>query len=67
MLQPKTNNNIFGLINMLKSGNPQMIANQMMRQNPQFAQFVNENKGKSPEDIAKSYGIDINDVYKLMK
>ena len=33
--------------------------------NPRFRQFVEENKGKSPEQIAKEHGIDYNEVIKL--
>lgn len=30
---------------------------QMYESNPQFAKFVDENKGKSPEQIAKEHGL----------
>ena len=33
--------------------NPQAMYDKMLRENPQFAQFVETNKGKTPEDIAK--------------
>ena len=55
-------NSIFQLIQSLKSGNPQALFNQMMRNNPQFAQFVEQNKGKSPEQIAKDYNVDISAI-----
>lgn len=59
--------NIFNLINTIKSGNPQVIFNQMMQSNPQFAQFVNANKGKTPEQIAKEHGIRLDDIYQMLK
>lgn len=34
----------------------------MMKSNPQFAQFVEQNRGKSPEQIAKENGIDLGAV-----
>ena len=47
--------------------NPNVIFNQMMRTNPQFAKFVNDNKGKTPEQIANDYGIDPSLIQKFLK
>lgn len=48
-------------INMLKAilagQNPDILFKQMVNNNPQFRHFVEENKGKSPEQIAKEHGI----------
>lgn len=60
-------NNIFQLIQSLKSGNPQALFNQMMWNNPQFAQFVERNKGKSPEQIAKDYNVDISAIKQFLR
>ena len=48
------------MINLLQlaKGNPQPIFENMMRNNPQFRKFVEENKGKSPEEIARANGLD---------
>lgn len=53
---------IMQVMKMLRSGNPEQIAQQMMQSNPQFRQFVEQNKGKTPEQVAKEYGIDLNAV-----
>ena len=37
-----------------------------MRTNPQFAQFVKANQGKTPEQIAAENGIDYSTVRSLM-
>ena len=37
-----------------------------MRTNPQFAEFVRKNQGKTPEQIATEYGIDYGIVRKFM-
>ena len=50
---------IAGVMQMLKSGNPEQIAQQMMQSNPQFRQFMEQNKGKTPEQVAKENGIDL--------
>ena len=51
----------------LARGNPQGVFNNLMKTNPQFAQFVRENKNKSPEQIAKEHGIDPESLNKFMK
>ena len=33
------------------------IFNEMMKSNPKFKDFVEQNKGKSVEEIAKAYGL----------
>lgn len=55
-------NDILSLIS-----NPQAMYKQMIESNPQFKQFVEKNKGKTPEDIAKEYGIDPNLLKNLIK
>ena len=47
-------------------GNPDAFMQQMMRTNPQFAEFVNANRNKTPEQIASDYGLDINPIRKFM-
>lgn len=37
-------------------GNPNTAMQMLMRSNPQFAQFVSENQGLTPEQILKKYG-----------
>lgn len=53
------------LLQMVKSNPRGMLAN-MMRSNPQFRQFVEQNRGKSPEQIAEAYGIDPSLLKSLM-
>lgn len=54
------------VMKMLRSGNPEQIAQQMMQNNPQFRQFVEANKGKTPEQVAKEHGIDLNQFKGIM-
>ena len=58
---------IAGVMQMLKSGNPELIAQQMMQSNPQFRQFVEANKGKNPEQVAKENGIDLGSFMSQLK
>lgn len=57
---------IANVVKMLRSGNPDQIAQQMMQQNPQFRQFVEQNKGKTPEQVAREHGIDLNQFKNMM-
>lgn len=54
------------VMKMLRSGNPEQIAQQMMQNNPQFRQFVEANKGKTPEQVAREYGVDLNQFKSMM-
>ena len=55
------------VMKMLRSGNPEQIASQMMQNNPQFRQFVEANKGKSPQQVAQENGINLNQIMGMMK
>lgn len=57
---------VANLIKMLRSGNPEQIAQQMMQSNPQFRQFVEANRGKTPEQVAREHGIDLNQIKSMM-
>lgn len=63
--QPTQNNGIFSRLNSLKQimgGNPQAVYDDLMRNNPQFQQFMQQNKGKTPEQVARENGIDLDAV-----
>lgn len=60
------NNQIATLMQMLRVGNPEQIAQQMMQSNPQFRQFMEQNKGKTPEQVAKENGIDLSQFKGMM-
>ena len=51
-------NEVMNILQMAK-GNPDAMFENMMKTNPQFAQFVEENKGKTPDQIADHYGINL--------
>ena len=57
---------VANLMKMLRSGNPDQIAQQMMQNNPQFRQFVEANRGKTPEQVAREHGIDLNQIKSMM-
>ena len=61
MLQ-SSNGNLLSRISqikdMLEGKNPDDVFNEMMQNNPDFRRFVESNRGKSPEQIARENGID---------
>ena len=57
---------VANLMKMLRSGNPEQIAQQMMQNNPQFRQFVEANRGKTPEQVAREHGIDLSQFKSMM-
>lgn len=49
---------IFGGNGGIMPRNPQQVFDNLMRTNPQFARFVQENKGKTPEQAFREHGLD---------
>ena len=50
--------NIGAIKNLMNCRNPSDVMREMLKNNPRFSQFVNENKCLTPEQIAQKYGID---------
>ncbi len=48
-------------------GDPRALFEQMMRDDPSFRKFVNDNAGKNPEQIARENGIDPAEVQRLIR
>ena len=62
MLQNSASGNLLSRVlqikNMLEGKNPDAVFDEMMQNNPDFRKFVESNRGKSPEQIARENGID---------
>ena len=56
-----------GIKQMMNGKNPDTVMNLFAQKNPQFAQFLQDNQGKSPEQIARDYGLDWNMVQNFLK
>jgi hypothetical protein len=50
----------------MMNGDPQTMYQSLMQSNPQFAEFVRSNQGKTPEQIAQENGIDYGVVKRFM-
>lgn len=59
-------NQAMNILQALKRGNPQQMFQSMMQSNPQFRQFMEQNKGKTPEQVAKENGIDWSQFKSMM-
>ena len=56
-----------GIKQMMNGQNPDTVMKLFSQKNPQFAQFLQDNQGKSPQQIAQDYGLDWNMVQSFLK
>ena len=56
-----------GIKQMMNGQNPDTVMKLFAQKNPQFAQFLQDNQGKSPQQIAQDYGLDWNMVQGFLK
>lgn len=52
---------------MMKGKNPEQVAMNLMNQSPQFKQFMQSVKGKTPEQFSAEHGIDFNFIKSLLR
>ena len=57
---------VSGIMNMAKGKDPDAIVRMMEQKNPQFAQFMQQNRGKTPQQVAAEYGLDFNQIMSMM-
>ena len=56
-----------GIKQMMNGQNPDTVMKLFSQKNPQFAQFLRDNQGKSPQQIAQDYGLDWNMIQGFLK
>ena len=56
-----------GIKQMMNGQNTDTVMKMFAQKNPQFAQFLRDNQGKSPQQIAQDYGLDWNMVQGFLK
>ena len=56
-----------GIKQMMNGQNPDTVMKLFAQKNPQFAQFLRDNQGKSPQQIAQDYGLDWGMIQGLIK
>lgn len=70
MKQLSNSNNILhdaNIMRSLASGRIDHALIQKVENMPQYRDFLARNKGKTPEQIASEYGINMNDVMRFLK
>lgn len=50
----------------MMQGDPSALLSNLARSNPQFAQFMAQNQGKTPQEAFKTYGYDFGEVSRLI-
>lgn len=66
-LNQPNSRNLLSQINVLLSGkNPDAVFSDLMQNNPQFRSFVEQNKDKTPEQIAKENGLNIEQIKAML-
>lgn len=54
------------MMRQMMQGDPTPLITNLCRTNPQFAQFVEQNKGKTPQEAFKAYGYDFDEVARIV-
>lgn len=65
-LNQQTQNPLTQIKNLLSGKNPDAVFSDLMQNNPQFRSFVEQNKGKTPEQIAKENGLNIEQIKSML-
>ena len=56
-----------GIKQMMNGQNQDTVIKMFAQKNQQFAQFLQDNQGKSPQQIAQDYGLDWNMIQGFLK
>lgn len=64
--QPSQTSQQMATLRSILSGDAGALVSQLERSNPQFAQFVAQNQGKTPQEAFKAYGYDFEQVVGLI-
>ena len=64
--QPQVPQNPMMSLLQAAKGDPKGMYERLMQTNPQFADFVRRNQGKSPQQIAQENGIDMDMLKRFM-
>lgn len=55
------------IMNMVRGKDPNAVMGMLAQKNPQFRQFMESCKGKTPEQVAQEYGVDLSAVKQFLK
>ena len=55
------------IMNMVRGKDPNAVMGMLAQKNPQFRQFMESCRGKTPEQVAKEYGVDLSAVRQFLR
>ena len=55
-----------GQLRSMLQGDTSALVSSLAQSNPQFAQFVAQNQGRTPEEAFKAYGYDFSQVMRIL-
>lgn len=55
------------IMNMVRGKDPNAVMGMLAQRNPQFRQFMEYCMGKTPEQVAQEYGVDISAVRHFLR
>ena len=64
--QPNSRNLLSQINGLLSGKNPDAVFSDLLQNNPQFRSFVEQNKGKTPEQIASENGLNIEQIKAML-
>lgn len=50
----------------MMQGDPSALIANLTKNNPQFAQFVAQNRGRTPQEAFRAYGYDFDEVSRII-
>lgn len=50
----------------MMQGDPSALLSNLAQSNPQFAQFMAQNQGRTPQEAFKAYGYDFSQVMRII-
>ena len=59
--------NLMQIMNMVRGKDPNAVMGMLAQKNPQFRQFMESCKGKTPEQVAQEYGVDLSAVRQFLR
>ena len=54
------------MLRQMMQGDPSALITNLCQSNPQFAQFVEQNKGRTPQEAFRAYGYDFDEVSRIV-
>ena len=58
---------IMKIMSMVRGKDPNAVMGMLAQKNPQFRQFMEECRGKTPEQVAQEYGVDLSTIRQFLR